>query len=71
MVKYGVLFKDDTCQQVFEVCLASILWFHSDGSQALVGTLRAAKKRGIVKFEGQMLLSPAHDNVDITLVAAQ
>ena len=31
------------------------------------GTLRAAKKRKIVSFEGEMLLSPAHDDVDIVL----
>jgi Costars len=51
-VKFGVLFKDDIVANTFE---------------ALVGTLRAAKKRGIIKFPGQMLLSPTHDDVTITL----
>lgn len=50
-VKYGILFKDHEVTQEFE---------------ALLGTLRAAKKRGLVAFEGQMLLSPTHDNVDVS-----
>jgi hypothetical protein len=33
----------------------------------LVGTLKAAKKKGIVDFAGQMLLQGAHDNVEIIL----
>lgn len=52
-VKFGVLFDDDRCAQIFE---------------ALVGTLRAAKKRGLVSFEGQMLLKGAHDDVVIELL---
>ena len=35
--------------------------------EALVGTLKAAKKRGIVDFKGQMLLKGAHDSVMISL----
>jgi hypothetical protein len=54
-VKYGVLFKDDAVANTLE---------------ALVGTLRAAKKRGLITFEGQMLLSPTHDNVLISIVKA-
>lgn len=54
-VTFGVLFKDDVCLQVFE---------------AIVGTLKAAKKRGIVKYDSELLLSPVHDNVVITLGAA-
>jgi len=53
VVKFGVLFKDEKCANIFE---------------ALVGTLRAAKKRKIVKFEGEMLLSPMNDNTDIVLL---
>ncbi|XP_057678935.1 costars family protein ABRACL [Corythoichthys intestinalis] len=52
-VKFGVLFKDDRCANIFE---------------ALVGTLRAAKKKKIVKFEGELLLQGVHDNVDIVLL---
>ena len=48
--KFGALINDDRCSNIFE---------------ALVGTLRAAKKKKILTFEGQMLLSPAHDDVDI------
>ncbi|ONK75357.1 uncharacterized protein A4U43_C03F15990 [Asparagus officinalis] len=36
-VKFGVLFNDDRCANIFE---------------ALVGTLRAAKKRKIVHYDG-------------------
>ena len=50
---FGVLFDDDRCANEFE---------------ALVGTLRAAKKKKIIKFEGQMLLKGAHDDVVITLL---
>lgn len=53
VVKYGVLFKDDICQNVFE---------------AMLGTLKSAKKRKIVYFKGQVLLQGAHDDVDIVLL---
>lgn len=33
-----------------------------------MGTLKAAKKRGLIDFKGQMLLKGAHDNVDIVLL---
>eukprot|EP00053_Salpingoeca_punica_P001054 m.31720 g.31720 ORF g.31720 m.31720 type:complete len:82 (+) comp10775_c0_seq1:72-317(+) len=52
VTKFGVLFKDEQLEQQLET---------------LVGTLKAAKKRGVVHFEGQMLLQGAHDNVDIIL----
>ncbi|KAL1215840.1 Costars family protein [Cardamine amara subsp. amara] len=51
-VTFGVLFNDDRCANIFE---------------ALVGTLRAAKKRKIVAFDGELLLQGVHDNVVITL----
>ncbi|KAF3778775.1 Costars family protein [Nymphaea thermarum] len=53
MVKFGVLFNDDRCANIFE---------------ALVGTLRAAKKRKIVAYEGELLLHGVHDNVEIVLL---
>ncbi|XXG55792.1 hypothetical protein AAC387_Pa03g3384 [Persea americana] len=53
-VKFGVLFNDDKCANIFE---------------ALVGTLRAAKKRKIVAYDGELLLQGVHDNVEITLKA--
>jgi hypothetical protein len=53
MVKFGVLFNDDKCANIFE---------------AIVGTLRAAKKRKIVKFDGEMLFQGVHDHVEITLL---
>jgi len=52
-VTFGVLFDDDRCANEFE---------------ALVGTLRAAKKRKVVDFKGQMLLKGAHDDVIIKLL---
>uniref|UniRef100_A0A0E0GS46 Costars family protein n=1 Tax=Oryza nivara TaxID=4536 RepID=A0A0E0GS46_ORYNI len=52
-VTFGVIFNDDRCANIFE---------------ALVGTLRAAKKRKIVKYDGELLLQGAHDNVEITLL---
>ena len=53
MVKFGVLFADERCANIFE---------------ALVGTLRAAKKRKILSYDGELLLQGVHDNVDITLL---
>ncbi|CAI0401066.1 unnamed protein product, partial [Linum tenue] len=52
-VTFGVLFSDDRCANIFE---------------ALVGTLRAAKKRKVVTYEGELLLQGVHDNVYITLL---
>ncbi|XP_053566636.1 costars family protein ABRACL [Bombina bombina] len=52
-VKFGVLFSDDKCANLFE---------------ALVGTLKAAKKRKIVTYQGELLLQGVHDNVDIILL---
>ncbi|KAF7127498.1 hypothetical protein RHSIM_Rhsim11G0141900 [Rhododendron simsii] len=51
-VTFGVLFNDDRCANIFE---------------ALVGTLRAAKKRKFLTYDGELLLQGVHDNVEITL----
>ncbi|KAF7846568.1 hypothetical protein BT93_J0795 [Corymbia citriodora subsp. variegata] len=51
-VTFGVLFHDDKCANIFE---------------ALVGTLRAAKKRKVLTYDGELLLQGVHDNVEITL----
>ncbi|XAR72412.1 hypothetical protein NMG60_11019038 [Bertholletia excelsa] len=51
-VTFGVLFNDDKCANIFE---------------ALVGTLRAAKKRNVVTYEVELLLQGVHDDVEITL----
>ena len=53
VVKFGVLFADDRCANIFE---------------ALVGTLKAAKKRKILTYQGELLLQGVHDDVDITLI---
>ncbi|XVE93613.1 hypothetical protein REPUB_Repub01dG0209100 [Reevesia pubescens] len=55
-VTFGVLFNDDRCANIFE---------------ALVGTLRAAKKRKVVAYDGELLLQGVHDNVEITLKAIE
>nr|XP_055180702.1 costars family protein ABRACL isoform X1 [Nyctereutes procyonoides] len=52
-VKFGVLFRDDKCANLFE---------------ALVGTLKAAKRRKIVTYTGELLLQGVHDDVDIILL---
>mmetsp|Transcript_1847 Transcript_1847/g.4068 ORF Transcript_1847/g.4068 Transcript_1847/m.4068 type:complete len:98 (+) Transcript_1847:220-513(+) len=51
-VKFGALFDDDDVQQYYE---------------ALIGTLKCAKKRGLINFKGQMLLKGPHDNVVISI----
>ena len=51
---FGVLFSDDDCANIFE---------------ALVGTLRAAKRKKIVTYDGELLLQGVHDNVVITLLS--
>lgn len=52
-VKFGVLFQDDKCANLFE---------------ALVGTLKAAKRRKIITYSGELLLQGVHDDVDIILL---
>ena len=48
VVTFGTLFNDDRCANVFE---------------ALVGTLRAAKKRKIIQYDGELLLQVRHSIV--------
>ncbi|XP_017267428.1 costars family protein ABRACL isoform X2 [Kryptolebias marmoratus] len=52
-VTFGVLFNDDRCANIFE---------------ALVGTLKAAKKRKVIDFQSELLLQGVHDNVEIVLL---
>eukprot|EP00118_Oscarella_pearsei_P024964 m.307215 g.307215 ORF g.307215 m.307215 type:complete len:82 (+) comp42028_c0_seq1:207-452(+) len=52
-VKFGVLFRDDKCANLFE---------------ALVGTLKAAKRKKIITYKGEILLQGAHDDVDVILL---
>lgn len=52
-VTFGTLFRDDRCANLFE---------------ALVGTLRAAKRKKIVHYDGELLLQGVHDNVSIVLL---
>lgn len=50
--KFGALFDDDAVANYYE---------------ALVGTLKCAKKRGIIEFKGQMLLKGVHDDVVVSI----
>nr|DBA26712.1 TPA: hypothetical protein GDO54_010936 [Pyxicephalus adspersus] len=52
-VKFGVLFNDDQCANLFE---------------AMVGTLKAAKRRKILTYDGELLLQGVHDNTEIVLL---
>ena len=52
-VKFGELFDDDDVQQYYE---------------ALVGTLKCAKKRGLIDYEGMLLLKGVSDNVVISII---
>jgi hypothetical protein len=54
-VLFGELFDDDEVQNYYE---------------ALVGTLKSAKKRGLIEFKGQMLLKGPNDKVKITILDA-
>jgi hypothetical protein len=53
VVKYGDFVKDPVVTNTFE---------------APFGILRSARKRKIVAFDGELLLSPVHDQVNITLL---
>lgn len=50
---FGQLFDDDDVGNYYE---------------ALVGTLKCAKKRKLIEFKGQMLLKGPNDNVVITII---
>lgn len=54
-VTFGELFDDDDVANYYE---------------ALVGTLKSAKKRGLIHFKGQMLLKGPNDKVVISIKTA-
>lgn len=54
VVKYGVIFKDD---------------FLAGRLEALAGTMKAAKRKKVIDYKGEILLQGAHDNVDVILLA--
>lgn len=51
-ITFAEFFNDEVVEQIFE---------------SLVGSLKAAKRRGIVDFPGQMLLMPTHKDVVLVL----
>ena len=53
VVPFGTLMEDERCEQIFE---------------AIIGTLRAAKKRKVVTYDGEMLLKGVNDQVLIKLL---
>lgn len=61
-VPFGVLVKDD---QVANICNCTIF---IQIVEALVGTLKAAKKRKVLIYDSELLLQGVHDNVEITLI---
>ncbi|XP_040206472.1 costars family protein ABRACL [Rana temporaria] len=52
-VKFGVLFHDDQCANLFE---------------AMVGTLKAGKRKKLLTYDSEMLLQGVHDDVEIVLL---
>ncbi|ETO27738.1 hypothetical protein RFI_09392 [Reticulomyxa filosa] len=52
-VTFKTIFNDEQCANIFE---------------ALVGTLKAAKKRKVIDYQGQILLQGVSDNVEIVLL---
>ncbi|RLN95809.1 hypothetical protein BBJ28_00019392 [Nothophytophthora sp. Chile5] len=52
-VSFGTLFDDERCQDIFE---------------AIMGTLRAAKRQKKIEYPGQLLLKGTHDKVFIELL---
>ena len=61
-VSFGILVKDD---QVANICKFYCTY---DLVEALVGTLKAAKKRKILNYESELLLQGVHDHVEIILI---
>lgn len=53
-IRFGDLIEDEKVEQTFE---------------AVMGTLKAARKRGLICFEGELLLKGQHDDVIITLAS--
>jgi len=52
-ISFGVFFNDGQVEQIFE---------------SLVGSLKAARKRGVMQFNGQMLLMPTNKDVELKLL---
>merc|ERR1711953_262375 len=49
---FGEIFNDEEAEQIFE---------------SLVGSLKAARRTGVLDFKGQMLLMPVHKDVELHL----
>eukprot|EP00005_Dracoamoeba_jomungandri_P004902 CAMPEP_0174251806 /NCGR_PEP_ID=MMETSP0439-20130205/1514_1 /TAXON_ID=0 /ORGANISM="Stereomyxa ramosa, Strain Chinc5" /LENGTH=104 /DNA_ID=CAMNT_0015332221 /DNA_START=16 /DNA_END=330 /DNA_ORIENTATION=- len=50
---FGDLFYDEEAEQIFE---------------SLVGSLKAARRQGVLNFPGQLLLMPVHKDVELHLL---
>jgi outer membrane biosynthesis protein TonB len=53
-IRFGDLMEDEKVEQTFE---------------AVMGTLKAARKRGLITFDGELLLKGTHDDVIIKLAS--
>lgn len=69
-VTFGTLFQDEQVEQVFESLVQPRLFVYFF-SCCQAGTLKAAKKRGLLDFPGHLLLFPTHQDVKITLKGGQ
>ena len=47
--------------------VSSITFHNLQYYEALVGTLKAANRKGLIKFKGQMLFKGMHDGVQIDI----
>ena len=67
VVKFGILFCDSAVEQYYEALLGTlkvkILYSNILSTCRYKVKIQAAKKRGIIDFEGQMLLKGQHDEV--------
>jgi hypothetical protein len=76
--RFGILVRDDRCNNVCKhsSCYVgsvyhpgvAILTSIPSTVEALVGTLKAAKKRKVIAYNSELLLQGPHDNVDIVLL---
>ena len=74
-VPFGIFVRDDRCN---DLCMCFYNGKGQSGGkltlicymvvEAMAGTLKAAKKRKIITYEGELLLQGAHDKVDIVLL---
>jgi hypothetical protein len=55
------------CSCLLLTCVSFVPSHNSQYYEALVGTLKAAKRKGLIKFKGQMFFKGMHDCVQINI----